>query len=50
MDRSVQFNVVQKSGGKIPVILAHLANFAHTPAPLAMLFQESGGGRQLQLY
>jgi len=26
------------------VILAHLANFAHTPAPLAMLFQESGGG------
>ncbi len=26
------------------MILAHLANFAHTPAPLAMLFQESGGG------
>jgi len=26
------------------VILAHLVNFAHVPAPLAMFFQESSGG------
>jgi biopolymer transport protein ExbB/biopolymer transport protein TolQ len=29
----------RNSGGKIPVILAQLTNFAHVPAPLAMLFQ-----------
>ncbi len=26
------------------MILAHLANFAHVPAPLAMYFQDAGGG------
>ena len=32
------------------MILAHLVNFAHVPAPLAMFFQESGGGGQLQCW
>jgi hypothetical protein len=36
---SISSHALSKSGGKIPVILAHLATVAH--APLAMLFQEA---------